>query len=96
MKGLTSEGLVGAIAEGALLGVLTGAEIDGTVGFSLIRDWREGGTFMGAIAERLRLAVSARAPVVGLTGFDEDGERRLLGDMGGGHRRRVWSLEYRV
>jgi len=85
LKGLTSEGLVGAIAEGTLLGVLTGAEIDGTIRFGLIRDRRERGTLVGAVAERLRLAVSARAPVVGLTGFDEDGERRLLGDMGGGH-----------
>jgi hypothetical protein len=65
--------------------MLTGAEIDGTIGFSLIRDRREGGTLVGAIAERLVLAVSARAPVVGLTGFDEDRERRLLRDVGGGH-----------
>jgi hypothetical protein len=40
---------------------------------------------MASIAERLRLAVSTRAPVVGLASFDEDRERRLLGDMGGGH-----------
>jgi len=96
MKGLTSESLVGAIAKGALLGMLTGTEIDRTIGFSLIRDRRERGTLVGAIAERLRLAVATRAPVVGLTGFDEDGERRLLRDVGGGHGRRVWSLEYRV
>jgi hypothetical protein len=96
MKGLTSEGLVGAIAEGALLGMLTGAEVDRAVGLGLVRDRRERGTRVGAVAEGLRLAVSTRAPVVGLTGFDEDGERRLLGDMGGGHGRRVWSLEYRV
>jgi len=76
---------VGAVAEGAFLGVLTGAEIDGAVGFSLIRDRRESGPLVGTIAERLGFAVSTRAPVVGLTGFDEDRERRLLGDMGGGH-----------
>jgi hypothetical protein len=87
---------VGAITQGTLLGMLTGAEIDGTIGFSLIRDRRERRTLVSAVAEGLRLAVSTRAPVVGLTGFDEDGERRLLGDMGGGHGRRVWSLEYRV
>jgi hypothetical protein len=40
---------------------------------------------MASIAERLVLAVSTRAPVIGLAGFNEDGERRLLGDMGGGH-----------
>jgi hypothetical protein len=85
-----------AIAEGALLGMLTGAEIDGTVGFSLIRDRRERGTLVGAVAEGLRLAVSTRAPVVGLAGFDEDGDRGLLRNVGGGHERRVWSLEYRV
>jgi hypothetical protein len=85
LKGLTSEGLVGAIAERAPLRVLAGAEVDRAVGLGLVRDRRERGTLVGAIAERLRLAVSARAPVVGLTGFDEDGERRLLGDMGGGH-----------
>jgi hypothetical protein len=85
LKGLTSEGLVGAVAKRTLLGVLTGAEIDRAVGLGLIRDRRERGTLVGAVAERLRLAVSTRAPVVGLTGFNEDRERRLLRDMGGGH-----------
>jgi hypothetical protein len=96
LKGLTSEGLVGAVAERTLLGVLTGAEVDCAIGLSLIRHGREGGTLVGAIAERLVLAVSTRAPVIGLTGFDEDRERRLLGDMGGGHEVRVSSLEYGV
>jgi hypothetical protein len=96
LKGLSSEGLVGAVAERTLLGVFAGTEVDRAVGLSLIRDRREGGTLVGAVAERLRLAVSTRAPVVGLTGFNEDRERRLLRDMGGGHGRRVWSLEYRV
>ncbi len=85
MKGLTSEGLVGAVAEGTFFRMLTGAEIDRTVGLSLIRHGREGGTLMTAVAERLLLAVSTRAPVVGLAGFNEDRERRLLRDMGGGH-----------
>jgi hypothetical protein len=76
--------------------MLTGAEIDRTVGLSLIRHGREGGPFVGTIAERLRFAVSTRAPVVGLTGFNEDRERRLLRDMGGGHEVRVSSLEYGV
>jgi hypothetical protein len=76
---------MGAVAQGALLGVLAGAEIHGAIGFGLIRDRRERGTLVGAVAERLRLAVAARAPVVGLAGFDEDGERGLLRDMGGGH-----------
>jgi hypothetical protein len=96
LKGLTSEGLVGAVAKRTLLGVLTGTEVDRAVGLSLIRDRREGGTFVGAVAERLAFAVSTRAPVVGLTGFNKDRERRLLGDMGGGHGVRVSSLEYGV
>ena len=87
---------MGAITERALLGVLTGAEIDRTIGFSLIRDRRERGTLVGTIAEGLRLTVSARAPVVGLAGFDEDGDRGLLRDVGGAHNSRVWSIEYGV
>jgi hypothetical protein len=74
-----------AVAEGTLLGVLTGAEVNGAVGFSLIRHRREGRALVGAIAEGLVLAVSARAPVVGLAGFDKDGDRGLLRDVRGGH-----------
>ena len=85
LKGLTSEGLVGAVAQRALLRMLTGAEVDRAIGFSLIRDRRESGTLVGAITERLVLAVAARAPVVGLAGFDENRERRLLRDVRGGH-----------
>jgi hypothetical protein len=85
MKGLTSEGLMGAVAEGTLLGVLTGAEVNGAIRLGLIRHGRESGPLVGAIAERLVLAVSAGAPVVGLTGFDEDGDRGLLRDVRGGH-----------
>jgi hypothetical protein len=96
MKGLTSEGLMGAVAERTLLGVLTGAEIDRSVGLGQIGHRGESGPLVGAIAERLVLAVSARAPVVGLAGFDEDGEGGLLGDMGGAHEMRVSSSEYGV
>jgi len=96
LKGLTSEGLVRAIAERTLLGVLAGAEVDCAVGLSLVRYGREGGAFMAAVAEGLILTVSTRAPVIGLTGFNEDRERRLLGDMGGGHDGRVSSIEYGV
>jgi hypothetical protein len=85
LKGLSSEGLVRAVAERTILGVLAGAEIDRAVGLGLVRHGREGGAFMAAVAERLRLAVSTGAPVVGLTGFNEDRERRLLRDMRGGH-----------
>jgi hypothetical protein len=83
---------MGAVAEGTLLGVLTGTEIDGAIGFSLIRDRRESGTLVGAVAEGLRLTVSAGAPVVGLAGFNEDGDGGLLRDVGGAHNSRVWSI----
>jgi hypothetical protein len=89
MKGLTSEGLMGAVAEGTLLGVLTGTEIDGTIGFRLIRDRRERGTLVGPIAEGLRLTVAAGAPIVGLASFNEDGDGRLLRDVGGGHGEKI-------
>jgi hypothetical protein len=89
MKGLTSEGLMRAIAQGTLLRVLAGAEVNGAVRLGLIRHRREGGTLVGAIAERLVLAVSAGAPVVGLAGFDEDGDRGLLRNVGGAHDERV-------
>jgi NADH:ubiquinone oxidoreductase subunit K len=95
MKGLTSEGLMGSVAKSALLGVLAGAEIDRAIGLGLVGHRRETRTLMGAVAERLALAVAARAPVVGLAGFDEDRDGRLLRDVGG-HRMRVLSLEYGV
>jgi hypothetical protein len=85
LKGLTSEGLVGAITERALLGMLTGAEIDRAIGVCGVGNRREGGTLVGAVAERLILAVTARAPVVGLAGFDENRDGGLLRDVGGGH-----------
>jgi hypothetical protein len=76
---------MGAVAERTLLGVLAGAEIDRAVGLGLVWHGREGGAFVAAVAERLRLAVSTGAPVIGLTSFHEDRERRLLRDMRGGH-----------
>jgi hypothetical protein len=69
--------------------MLTGAEVDRSIGFRLIRYWREGGTLVGAVAERLILAVTARAPIVGLTGFDENRDRGLLRDVGGGHGEKI-------
>ena len=92
MKGLTSEGLVGAVAQGALLRMLAGAEVDRAVSLGLVGNGRERRTLVGAVAERLVLAVSAGAPVVSLTGFDEDGDRRLLRDVRGGHRSWDWGF----
>jgi len=85
-----------AVAEGTLLGVLAGAEIDRAVGLGLIRHGRESGTLVGAIAERLVLAVSARAPVVSLAGFDEDGDRGLLGDVRGGHGKEIQDERWKI
>jgi hypothetical protein len=87
---------MGAVAESTLLGVLAGAEVDGAVRLGLKRYRREGGTLVGAIAERLVLAVSAGAPVVGLAGFDEDGDRGLLGDVGGGHVEKMTEDRWKI
>jgi hypothetical protein len=89
LEGLTSEGLVGSVAQRTFLGVLAGAEVDGAIGLGLVRHRREGGTLVGAVAERLILAVTARAPVVSLTGFDENRDRGLLRDVGGGHGEKI-------
>jgi hypothetical protein len=69
--------------------MLTGAEVDRAIGVCRVGNWRESGTLVGAIAERLVLAVSARAPVVSLAGFDEDGDWGLLRDVGGGHGEKI-------
>ena len=80
---------MGSVAQGTLLGVLAGAEVDRAVRLGLIRHGRESGTLVGAVAEGLVLAVSAGAPVVSLAGFDEDGDRGLLRDVRGAHDSRV-------
>ena len=80
---------MGAVAQLALLRMLTGAEIDRAVGVCREGNRREGGTFMAAVAERLVFTVSTRAPVVGLAGFDENGNGRLLRDVGGGHGEKI-------
>jgi hypothetical protein len=69
--------------------MLTGAEVDRAVGVCRVGNRREGGTLVGAVAERLVLAVAARAPVVGLAGFDENRDRGLLRDVGGGHGKKI-------
>jgi hypothetical protein len=80
---------MGAVAQRALLRMLTGAEVDRSIGFRLIRYRRERRTLVGAVAERLILTVTARAPVVGLAGFDENRDGGLLGDVGGGHGEKI-------
>jgi hypothetical protein len=83
---------MGTITQRALLGVLAGAEVHHAGGFGLVGDRREGAALVGAVAERLGFAVSAGAPVIGLTGFDEDGERGFLRDVRGGHELKVQGL----
>ena len=89
MKGLNSEGLMGAVAQRTLLGMFAGAEIDRAVRVGRVRNRRESGTLVGAVAEGLVLALAARAPVIGLTGFDEDRDGRLLGDVRSGHGKKM-------
>jgi hypothetical protein len=96
MKGLTSEGFVGSVAQGTLLRVLARAEVDRAVGLSLVRHGREGRTFVRAVAEGLVLAVSAGTPVIGLAGFDEDGDRRLLRNVGGGHDEEIQDERWKI
>jgi hypothetical protein len=96
MKGLTSEGLVGTVAQGTLLRVLARAEVDRAVGLGLVGNGRERRTFVRAVAEGLILTVTAGAPVVGLAGFDEDRDRGLLGDVGGGHDEEIQDERWKI
>jgi Na+(H+)/acetate symporter ActP len=96
MKGLSSEGLMRPITKGTFLRVLACAEVDRAVGLGLVRNGRKGRALVGAVAEGLALAVAAGAPVVGLAGFDKDGYRRLLRDMGGGHDEEIQDERWRI
>jgi hypothetical protein len=84
------------ITKGTFLRVLACAEVDRAVGLGLIRDRRKGGTLVGTVTEWLVLAVAAGAPVVGLTGLDEDRDRRLLRDMGGGHDEEIQDERWKI
>jgi len=73
---------VGTITKHAVGALLAGAEIDRTVFGGGVGDGRESGAFVGTIAEWLRLALPARAPVVSLASFDGDSDGGGLGDFG--------------
>ena len=80
------EPFVTAVAERAIAAVLAAAEIHRAVLLRLVGRGRELRAFVRAVTKRLPLALPARAPVVGLPGFDGDGQRRFLGDDGLAHR----------
>ena len=82
---ICSKGLMGAVAERTLLGVLTGAEVDHAGVLGLERDRCETTALVGAIAERLGFAMPTGALVVGLAGFDEDRQRGFLRNVRRGH-----------
>ena len=63
---------MGSVAERAVAAVLAAAEINRPVLFSCVRGWGKVATLVGPIAKRLRGALSAGTPVVGLTGLDID------------------------
>jgi hypothetical protein len=84
------------ITKGTFLRVLACAEVDRAVGLGLVGNGRERRTFVRTVAEGLVLAVAARAPVVGLAGFDEDGNRRLLRDVGGGHDEEIQDERWKI
>ena len=73
---------MGAVAKHAVGALLAGAEIDRPIFGGGIGHGRESGAFVGTIAEWLRLALAARAPVVGLASLDGDSDGGGLGDFG--------------
>ena len=63
---------MGSVAERAVAAVLAAAEIDRPVLFRCVRGWGKVATLVGSVAEGLRGALAAGAPVVGLAGLDID------------------------
>ena len=76
-----------AVAEGAVATVLAAAEVNGSILLGSVGRGREFTSLVGAIAEGLRGAFTAGAPVVGLACLDSDGDRGFLSDNGFGHKR---------
>ena len=74
-----------AVAERSVSAVFATAEVDRSIFLGGVRGRGETAPLVGAVAEGLRGALTAGAPVVGLACFDGDGDRRLLGDGGFGH-----------
>jgi hypothetical protein len=67
-----------AIAKSTIATMLAATEIDRAVIFRLKLCRFEGGSFMGTVAKGLAFALSARAPIIGFSGFDIDGIRSFL------------------
>ncbi len=73
------------VAEHAVLAVLAAAEVYRAAFVGLVLDRTEFAALMRAVAERLGLALSAGAPPVDLSVFDDDGIGGFLCDFGRGH-----------
>ena len=65
------------ITERTIFCVFAGAEKRLFIGICRPRQRREVGAFMRSVAEGLVLRLAARAPIIGFTGFDVDGEGAL-------------------
>jgi hypothetical protein len=80
------EALVRAIAERAVATVLAATEVNGSILLRSVGSGREVTSLVGSIAEGLRRALAAGAPIVGLACLDSDGDRGFLSDNGFGHK----------
>ena len=72
--------------------MLAATEVNGSI---LLGSVGSGGKFrslVGAIAEGLRGALTAGAPIVGLACLDSDRDRGFLGDGGFGHKSDGWGF----
>ena len=77
-----------AVAECAVAAVLAAAEINRAILLSGVGSGSKTASLVGAIAERLSGTLATGAPVIGLSGFDGDGDRGFLSNDGFGHRMR--------
>jgi hypothetical protein len=71
---------MGSVTERAVAAMLATAKINRTVFLSGVGSRRKVASLVGTIAERLRGAFTAGAPVIGLASFDLDGDGILLSD----------------
>ena len=74
-----------SVAEGSVPAVLAAAEVNRPIFLRSVGSGSKGAPLVGSIAEGLRGALSAGAPVIGLAGLDLDGHGGFLGDDGFGH-----------
>jgi hypothetical protein len=78
----SGQGLMRAVAQWCLGGVLAGTEIDPAAALGNVGQRREVAALMGTAAERLRARQPAAAPVIGLACLDVHGDRRPCGHGG--------------